>query len=156
MITDQERILGELRAALKIATLSRDPSDKVGCVVYKDNGRTFVSAGYNNFPMGVKETKERLLDKEFKRSVMIHAEMDAIFNAKRSLQKSTFFITHSPCAACASSIINAKVSQVVTIEYENNPLSEYWDKSIQIGRLIMEEAGIKCMTIPYEKIISKT
>ena len=69
-----------LHLAKEISTWSKDPSTKVGAVVIGDNGEV-LSQGFNGFPRGIKDTSPRLKDREKKYKLVVHAEMNAIYNA---------------------------------------------------------------------------
>ena len=47
------------------ATLSKDPSTKVGAVAVNDDG-IVVATGYNGFPRGVQDLEERLCERNLK------------------------------------------------------------------------------------------
>jgi deoxycytidylate deaminase len=49
--------------AKHVATLSKDPSTKVGAVIFDDKKR-LVSAGYNGLPRGVLDSEARLTNRE--------------------------------------------------------------------------------------------
>ena len=69
-----------IHLAKEISTWSKDPSTKVGAVVIGNNGEV-LSQGYNGFPRGIKDTPQRLKDREKKYNLVVHAEMNAIYNA---------------------------------------------------------------------------
>ena len=62
------------------ASWSKDPSRKIGAVIIGENNQ-IVSLGYNGFPRGIEDTEERLNDRETKYKYIVHAEMNAIYNA---------------------------------------------------------------------------
>jgi dCMP deaminase len=66
-----------------ISGWSKDPSTKVGAVIVDKNKR-IVSVGYNGFPKDVKDDN-RLYDRESKYLIIIHAEINAILFANKSL-----------------------------------------------------------------------
>ena len=47
-----------LKLAHEVASWSKDPSTKVGCVLVK--GKKVISVGYNGLPMGIEDSIERL------------------------------------------------------------------------------------------------
>lgn len=65
-----------LSLAKHVAGWSKDPSTKVGCVIAKD--KRIVSVGYNGFPEGIRDTYERLNNRELKYQIVQHAEENAI------------------------------------------------------------------------------
>ena len=79
--------------AKEVAQWSKDPNTKVGAVAVGEKGQ-ILSQGYNGFPRGIIDTPRRLNDRETKLSLVVHAEMNAIFNATYSgvsLDKATIF-----------------------------------------------------------------
>ena len=84
--------------AKEISTWSKDPSTQVGAVVIGNNGEV-LSQGYNGFPRGIKDTAARLKDRERKYNLVVHAEMNAIYNAGLngvSLKGSTLYVYGLP------------------------------------------------------------
>src|SRR5689334_12244914 len=91
--------------ALLVATRSTWPGMKVGCVIVKD--KQVLSTGYNGTPHGWKND----LGREEKRFYS-HAEQNVIAQAARhgtNIKDSSAYVTISPCAACASLLVNAGV-----------------------------------------------
>ena len=68
-----------LKLAAEVATWSKDPNTQVGAVVVGSKGQ-ILSQGYNGFPRGINDTSKRLNDRDTKLSLVVHAEMNAIFN----------------------------------------------------------------------------
>ena len=69
--------------ALAIAAdMSKDPDTKVGAVIVGPD-REIRSTGFNGLSRGITDTHERLTNKELKRELMVHAEINAILNAAR-------------------------------------------------------------------------
>ena len=69
-----------LDVASNIAQWSKDPSSKIGAVAVGDKGQ-ILAQGFNGFPRNIKDWEERLKVRETKYKFMIHAEMNAIYNA---------------------------------------------------------------------------
>ena len=69
--------------AKQIAGWSKDPSRKIGAVAVGDKGQ-LLAQGYNGFPRGIKDTDERLNNREEKYKYVVHAEMNVIYNASHS------------------------------------------------------------------------
>lgn len=113
-----------IELAKQIATWSKDPSTKVGCVLVKD--KRIIAQGYNGLPAGCSDELSLLNDREFKYSFILHAEENAILNAAKngsSTDNSTAYITLSPCSKCSSLIVQAGIKRVVcpNIDYNVNP-----------------------------------
>ncbi len=135
-----------MRIAQEVASWSKDPSTKVGSVIY-DSQNTPHSMGYNGFARGVEDTDERLLDKEQKYKLVVHAEANAILNATRTgarLSGCTLVVTHPPCPSCASMIIQAGITRVVT----KIPEKDFSHWSPELSAKIFEEAGVQFLALP--------
>ena len=99
-----------------IASWSKDPSTKIGAVAIGLKGQV-LAQGYNGFPRGVIDSKERYANKEFKYRYVVHAELNCIYNASLngvSLRDSTLYVYGLPvCNECAKGIIQAGITRVV-------------------------------------------
>lgn len=103
-----------LDLANHIAEWSKDPSTKVGAVIVDEKNR-ILGIGYNGFPRHVRDTKDRYDDKPTKYSMVVHAEVNAILNAVKSVEGSTIYI--SPlftCDECAKIIIQSGIKRVIS------------------------------------------
>ncbi len=131
-----------LELAAHIATWSKDPSTKVGCVVVGDD-REIRSTGFNGFPRGIEDDDERLSDREQKYPLICHAEENAIMHAARtgvSLKGNSAYVTWPPCSRCTRSLIQAGVSEVV---YPNDvEIPERWEEDFSIALSMFQEAGV--------------
>ena len=67
-----------LKLAKEVATWSKDPNTQVGAVVVGSKGQ-ILSQGYNGFPRGISDLSKRLNDRDTKLSLIVHAEMNAIY-----------------------------------------------------------------------------
>jgi dCMP deaminase len=103
-----------LRLAAEIAEFSKDPSTKVGCILVRD--RRIISTGYNGFPRGISDSFDRLLDRDKKYEMTVHAEINAVTTAALhgvSTEGSTAYVTFQPCSRCAAAVlINAGIKEV--------------------------------------------
>ena len=129
--------------AKEISTWSKDPSTKVGAVVVGEHGQ-LLSQGYNGFPRGIKDSDERLNNRERKYELVVHAEMNAIYNASLngvSLADSTLYVYGLPiCNECAKGIIQVGIKKVVAMrpkEYNSD-----WDKSNKNAEALFREAEV--------------
>lgn len=98
--------------AKHVAKLSKDPSTKVGAVIF-DPKRRLVSAGYNGFARGVEDTPQRLNDRDTKYKLTLHAEKNAMLFATAPLDGCTIVVTHPCCAQCAAQVIQAGIKHVM-------------------------------------------
>lgn len=95
-----------------VAGWSKDPSTKVGAIIADLDNRV-VGMGYNGFPRGVQDRKERYEDRPVKYGFVVHAELNAILNARPAdLRGCTLYVTLSPCRECAKAIIQSGIDAV--------------------------------------------
>ena len=132
-----------LQLAKHISTWSKDPSRKIGAVAVGSKGQ-ILAQGFNGFPRGIEDTEERLNNREEKYKYVVHAEMNAIFNAclnGTSLDGSTLFVYGLPvCSECAKGIIQVGIKHVVFLVEETIP--PIWTESWERTRSMFEEAGV--------------
>lgn len=130
-----------LERAKLAAQSSKDPSTQVGAVVIREDG-TVASEGYNGFPRGVQDSKERYTDREFKLQAVVHAEPNAIVNAREPLAGMTMYTTLHPCAQCAALIVQAGIERVVCEEIDLDKAPERWRSNMKIAQIILREGGV--------------
>ena len=135
-----------LEEAKLIAThRSKDPSTKVGCVIV-DSCKIIVAKGYNGFPRGIADTKERLNDRETKYKLVVHAEMNAIANSNKSVKGCDMYVTMLPCSECMKHIITFGIKRI----YAPAPTQEQvnrWGESMQFAKDMAAEAGVEVIEI---------
>jgi len=138
-----------LKLAKEVATWSKDPSTQVGAVVVGSKGQ-ILSQGYNGFPRGISDSNKRLNDRDVKLSFIVHAEMNAIYNATYSgvsLDGSTIFIHGLPaCSECAKGIIQVGIKRVVVSKQciEARP---HWNDSWNKSKSMFAEAGVAIFVV---------
>jgi dCMP deaminase len=136
-MTDWDAYFMEL--AEKVASRSKDPSTKVGCVVVTED-RVIATTGYNGLPRGVGDLPERM-ERPAKYLWTSHAEENAVAQAARvgaQMKGGTAYVTHEPCARCARILIQAGVAQVIIGPGKTSmPAEEF-----EISRIMFEEAQI--------------
>ena len=129
--------------AKEISTWSKDPSTKVGAVVIGEYGQ-LLSQGYNGFPRGIHDTDDRLNNRERKYELVVHAEMNAIYNASlsgMSLKGATLYVYGLPiCNECAKGIIQVGIKKVVACRPKK--YNSDWDKSNKLAENIFKEAEV--------------
>jgi len=127
---------------------SKDPSTKVGAVIVRSD-KTVVSLGYNGFPRGIEDTEERLSNRALKYPRMVHAEMNAVLNAKEPLDGYTLYVWppafYAPtCDRCAVHIIQAGIKRVVGYRAtEGDETAFRWEGECMRAFYIYEEAGVE-------------
>ena len=131
-----------LKMATEVATWSKDPSRRIGCVIVKD--RRILATGYNGFPRGIEDTPERLNTRELKYKYVVHGEMNAIYNAIQhgvSLNGATLYAIGLPiCSECAKGIIQVGIKRVVIPKQD---IPEHWQESCGFTYDLFGEAGIQ-------------
>lgn len=122
-----------------IATWSKDPEQQVGAVVVSPNMRK-MSPGYNGFPHGIADTDERLNNKDIKRPLIVHAEINAMDSAQVDLTGWAIFITKPCCHTCALSIISRGITRIYMppLEEQSN-----WYPLQQLAFELLKEAGLE-------------
>jgi dCMP deaminase len=117
-----------------VATWSKDKT-KVGCVLISPD-RTQVSYGYNGFPRGIKD--DQRLTSENKNQLMVHAEINAILNAKANLVGWTLYCTKFPCIECSKAIIQSHFKRIVV----KSRTGGSWADSQQLAYDLIKESKI--------------
>jgi dCMP deaminase len=112
--------------------------------------RQDVAYGYNGFPMGVDDDKSRYSDREVKYSLVVHAELNAIFNSNFNLCGADLFIYPlPPCPECAKAICQKRIGTVYfAIGDAWRPMhSRYSSTPHDSTSLMFKEAGVNLKTI---------
>ena len=129
--------------AKRIAAWSKDPSRKIGAVAVGSKGQ-ILSQGYNGFPRGILDSKDRYDNRERKYQLVVHAEMNVIFNATFngvSLDGASLYVYGLPvCSECAKGIIQVGVKRVVILT--DNIVPDIWTNSFKITSEMLSEAGV--------------
>jgi dCMP deaminase len=128
-----------------VRTWSKDPSTQVGAVFVEPTSRRILSTGYNGFPVGLDDSKQRLADRETKYEYTIHAEMNGIYNATMngiSLAGSTLYVSGLPvCSECTKGVIQVGVKRLVMTHPLWNGM-ERWRESWLKSASMLDEAKI--------------
>ncbi|MFV0380449.1 MAG: deoxycytidylate deaminase [Anaerorhabdus sp.] len=119
---------------------SKDPSTQVGAVIVDKNNRV-VSIGYNGFPQGCsdddypwKKTGDFL---ENKYAYVVHAELNAILNAPRSIHECKIYVSLFPCNECAKAIIQSGIKEII---YESD--KHHASDSVIASKKMLKSSGI--------------
>jgi dCMP deaminase len=133
-----------LRIAEEVRSWSKDPGTTVGCVLVKD--RRILATGYNGFPATLSDSLDLYADREYKLSVVVHAEKNALFNAAKNganTESCIAYVTFPPCSQCAAALIQAGVKVVVCPDPASSP--ERWRTNFRIASDIMVESGVRIL-----------
>lgn len=132
-----------LKLAQEVSTWSKDPSRKIGAVAVGHKGQV-LSQGFNGFPRGINDSRDRLEDRETKYKFVVHAEMNVIYNACYngvSLDGATLYVTGLPvCSNCSLGVVQVGIRRVVMPKQE---IPESWNDSWKLSRRVFYEAGVK-------------
>lgn len=131
--------------AKEVSTWSKDPSSKVGAVIVRPD-KTICSLGFNGFPRGIADD-ERLLDRQRKYDIIIHAEENAIISAKEDMAGYSLYVyPYPPCCRCAARIIQSGITRII---FPGFPWPARWVESFQSSLDIFSEAGIECSAVKF-------
>lgn len=124
-----------------VSTWSKDPDRRSGAVLVTPDLRK-ISTGFNGLPKGVADTDERLNDRGLKNMMMVHAELNALFNAGFSPAGCTLYTTSFPCHECAKGIIQTGVARLVTAKPRDFDHPR-WGKSWALSMTMLCEAELQ-------------
>lgn len=129
------------------AMRSKDPNTQVGaCIV--DQNRHVVSIGYNGMPFGCADDEypwEREGDfLNTKYPFVVHAELNAILNAPRSVRDCTIYVSLFPCNECAKAIIQSGIKEIV---YEDDKYAD--TAAIKASKKMLIDAGVRLRQVDY-------
>jgi len=127
-----------------VAEKSKDPRTKIGAVLVKD--KHIISTGYNGFPIGVNDVKERYTNRETKYKYVVHAEENSILSAARFgivSFGSTLYTNGIPCNSCMKAVIQGGISEIVIHYQWPEMIHSDWVESINISKIMMKESNIK-------------
>lgn len=129
--------------ARSVSLWSKDPSSRVGAVAVDSDGQ-ILTTGYNGFPRGIEDHEDRYNNREVKYELIVHAEMNAIFNATYHgvcLRGGTMYVSGLPCCnKCALGIIQTGIKRVVM---DGNPHGDRWKDSWILSEKLFNEANVE-------------
>jgi len=127
-----------LELAKHISTWSKDPSTQTGAVIVSSDN-FIVGVGYNGLPKWVKDSPERLNNRELKYKMVVHCERNAIIAAQRNLNNCTLYTyPFMSCAPCAGMVIQAGISRCVA-PFNDNPR---WQEDFKLTQQMFKEANV--------------
>lgn len=133
-----------LNIAKEVASWSKDPRRQIGAVIVGEMGQ-LVSQGYNGFPRGINDTDERYNDRDVKRTLVVHAEANAIYNALHngaSTKGCSIYVTGLPvCHECAKAIIQSGIKKVIMDTAPS--FDPRWQDSAKLSLDMFHEAGLE-------------
>lgn len=131
-----------LELAQHMSSFSKDPSTKVGAVIFDDSNR-IISMGYNGLPQKVIDCEERYLNRDIKYKTIIHAEMNAILFARKDITGCSIatwpFLS---CSNCTSAIIQSGIKRIIAPSLPEE-LKARWEKSCDLSIELYQEAQVE-------------
>lgn len=127
-----------------VAGWSKDPSTKVGAVIVNDK-KQVLSMGYNGFPRGVYDCKERYNDRPTKLLFVAHAERNALDNAHADVDGATLYSTLYPCSECAKGIIQRGIKRVITSKEMHEQQAARFN--FNSSKIMFDEAGVEILLV---------
>lgn len=131
-----------LDIAQVVASWSKDPNKQVGAVIVRQD-RTVASFGYNGFPRGVNDDPVILADREEKNARIVHAEVNAVLNARERLDGHTLYVwppgSGPTCDRCAGVVIQSGINRVV---YEHTDVKSNWAQAHERAIDMYTQAGV--------------
>ena len=128
-----------MQLATLASTWSKDPDVKVGAAIRGLDNRV-LGLGFNGFPSAVEDRPEWLANKDIKRALMVHAEVNAILNMADGA--GILYSTRPPCAECAKFIVASK--RIQHVYCPDISIDSSWHASCKQGEWILCQAGIRC------------
>ena len=133
-----------LHTAIALAAIWSKDTTKVAAVAVGEM-RNQVAWGYNGFPPGVVDSPERIADRTVKLSLTLHAEVNALANARFDVH--TLYVTHPPCTNCALHILSRRTVKRV-VYWDNDDLDmTRWGESLAQARAVLAEGGVELVGV---------
>ena len=141
-----------MKIAEVVASKSKDPSSKMGCVIVDKNKRV-VSLGYNGMPQGADESKMTLSERPMKYYFAIHSEMNALIFAKRDLAGCTVYNRVATCENCLKYCLQAGITRFVYEELRVH--SHSTDRAHSMTNVETDEAIIRLLaSMPHVETLN--
>ena len=120
----------------------------VGACIVSPDGRQFFT-GYSRFPIALNTRRKHMDDLEYRDDHLIHAEVDAIMNAKQSVEGWTLYSTWELCSNCATLAIHAGIKRVVAPTFDEK--DNRWYPKVIKGRRALLRAKVKIDRLPTKR-----
>lgn len=104
--------------AKAVAEGSDEPSTHVGCVIV-DECDNVVAVGCNNY-VADRKSKYMTDEKPMRYLLSVHAEMNALISAGKSLKGCRVYVTHASCENCLKHLIVAGIKEVIYDKLQTN------------------------------------
>ena len=132
-----------------VSMKSKDKYTKVGAII-TGSDHEIRSTGFNSFVRGMNDDIPERQERPEKYWWIEHAERNAIYNAARqgiSTNGSTLVCVWAACSDCARAIIQSGISELITINTNDDEADQRWKESNQFGLEMLNEVGIKIVKL---------
>ena len=141
-----------LRLAREVSTYSKDPSTKVGAVIVRPD-KSVVSVGFNGFPRKMDDDPKLYKNRDEKYARIIHAEMNALIQAKQSVEGCHLFTWPFMCCdRCAIHMVQAGIERFISPLPTEKALRR-WKDSFDRASLFFDEMGADNLQVPRGQIV---
>lgn len=140
-----------MKHARLAATQSKD-STQVGAALVAPDGRTVILTAYNGPPAGVEDREDRRV-RPAKYLWAAHAEANLVAKAARHgirTDECVAYVTHSPCAACARTLIAAGIRQVIC----DGGVTNMDPAEVTAGDTMFVEANVRRFRLVEGRVVS--
>jgi len=135
-----------LEMAKLVSTWSKDPSTKVGAVIVRYD-RSVLSLGFNGFPRKFGDYLDLYENREEKYSRIIHAEVNALIQARGPVDGCTLYTWPFLCCdRCAVQMIQAGITRFVSVTPAEDA-QKRWGKSLEKSREFFREAQVEYLEL---------
>ena len=132
---------------------SKDRQTQFGCII-TGPGHEIRTTGYNSFPRGLDDSVQARYERPEKYFWMVHAEVNAIFNAARmgtTLDGCIAYIDGLPCGNCAQGIIQVGIKEIVYnqprwvgyMAVRDQIGQKTWTDDVKKAYDMLQECGVK-------------
>ena len=140
-----------LNLAKTISLFSKDPSTKVGAIIVRPD-KSIVSTGYNGFPRGMEDRAEWYENRDEKYSRILHAEVNALVQAKQSVEGCTLYTYPFLCCdRCCVQMMQAGIVRFVSI-IPNDDQWARWGPSFVRARLFIDDLNLESLELSEEEL----
>jgi len=130
-----------MKIAAEVASWSKDPQRKVGCVITSVNNH-ILATGYNGFPRGLPDTFSSA-----KNLKMIHAEINALLRLQYTGFINVYVWGAHPCSQCAGALLQ---HDVLSISCFDIPEESSWKDSMITAREMFRERNVRYNAVTEE------
>ncbi|MBW2983364.1 hypothetical protein KY327_03590 [Candidatus Woesearchaeota archaeon] len=112
------------------AAHSEDPATKTAALITTPDLKEIIAYDANRFPPGIHPTEAQILDKEWKKDNIRHAEAGTILAANgQNLEGTIMYMPWVPCEGCAQAIKDAGISTLIGHQDLIERTPERWRES---------------------------